>query len=62
MGFKEAVMMCSSLPVLGCVISTLVGLLPDSLESANNSDAKSSCSDYAAAQKHLKQIQNIRTC
>ncbi|KAJ0099000.1 hypothetical protein Patl1_20934 [Pistacia atlantica] len=50
---------CSSVPLLGCVAASLVQFFTSDEEEENQIDDTPSTS--AVAQKHLRQLQNIRT-
>ncbi len=66
---SKAAIICSSLPLLGCVMGTLFHLLSlspsDSGETSGENMSKAEENDVAAAsnaaaQKHFRQLQHIR--
>ncbi|KAJ4840878.1 hypothetical protein Tsubulata_010372 [Turnera subulata] len=72
MSLRQAIVLCSSLPLVGCIMRSLLELLSDSDESTStNTDSMQSTMladdkddlaavNNAAAQKHFSQIQHIR--
>ena len=56
MNLREAFNICSSLPLFGYVITTLIHLLP----CLGEDEAETSSNANVAAQKQFKQLQHIR--
>ncbi|EEF28912.1 conserved hypothetical protein [Ricinus communis] len=63
MNLRQVTVVCSSLPLLGCVVASLLLLFTS--DEPSSSDSGSMVNDEAvsnnrAAQKHFRQIQQIR--
>ena len=67
MNMREALMMCYSIPLLGCAMETLIHFFssssrsPDVANAATIEGDRVAAADNRAAQANFRQVQHIRT-
>ncbi|PRQ45519.1 hypothetical protein RchiOBHm_Chr3g0492301 [Rosa chinensis] len=66
MHIRRAIIICSSIPLMGCVLTTLVHLFSSSQSDSEDDvmrgrEDEVTSSSNATAQKHFRQLQCIRT-
>lgn len=66
MNIRQAAIICSSIPLMGCVLTTLVQLFSSSQSDGEEDviragEDRVTSSSNATAQKHFRQLQRIKT-